>query len=932
MLAVMSPGRLIHLFVIVSMVTMEAAHAEQDYGTRVGVRRGQSVSFEPHGPGVLFGPLDPVVQRWYVPQELYDEFQWRQWEHTNYAQVPYQRYVNTNIEGDYFYDFLGDYVTRGWLVYDWRQDQPKALGSAVFKGEQFHSWFNSVSISRDGRGQNMYAITVGNQIRAGLTPMTFSKPTFNGAQFDFMSDKYAATVLASRISDPGRGVFREPRLTTNSTSLIGGRVTAQVGDFITVGATLVDARNSNAAMDMFAGNFISGNLAQGQSQAPVEVIAVVLGDDSPDDGSGGAALFDHDIRITARDFDSGDETVFTLKQVVREGATWPAIFGGVPKSGFLAADGEELIVLNYDFRDPAYIGPDETEIVKVEFDYVLANDYTVRVWSNLQTGRRDLPTPPLTGEVIRAEEPALLTVKTARGNVKDKSNIRRLSFEYGLPTASLVGGFTIRGTDVRGFEFYGEWDRNVRYAQFPNAGVFSAREGHEASSQSADAWHMSLSKVAYPFFLHSEAYSFADDYSTTAFVVDDEGNVAYDDPTIHTYEFVDDNDDQDRLPDWIRSGSQAGDRVIFPGWDANNDFISDFNQNDNSTVANELPDYEEPFLRHDVDRPEFLFGIDLNNNGWIDRFEDDDLPDYPYRKDRRGYNAYAGTHMGPDLRLTVGRSDERMFSDDRDNTTSYGLLTLDRSFAGVGRLRLFDMLKLARDNIPDIRRGPTPFLRAPEQPLIEDVLPAQDTWINSLWLGFDYTGIPDVRIENKLKHEFYAQREKNALDATGRPLQGTSWLFGLVDKVEYRRQLGKLDLAGKFKSELLNQESLLKGEDDRKHWMGIVTLLGKLPVLSHSVVTTGLEFAQLYDRVIDEDEMLASELAGETGDFRSANLEIQLMNKSNYQGYVLTTLAGFRIGRISEEIVGSRSDGQFERTTRGTTQRRSFIVMYAGVE
>ena len=916
---------------VLPMVAIGVAEAERDYGNRMGLRRGQSVSFEPHGPGVVFGPLDPTVQRWYVPQELYDQHQWRQWEHTNYAQAPYHRYVDTNIEGDYFYDFFGDYVSRGWLVYDWRQDQPKALGSAIFKGEQFNTWFNSLSISSDRKGQRAFAITVGNQIRAGLTPMTFSKPTFNGVQFDFMSDKYAATVLASRISDPARGVLREPSLTTNSTGLIGGRVTAQVGDFITVGATLVDARHSNTAMDMFEGNFIAGNLTDGQSSAPVEVIAVVLGDDSPDDGIGGAALFSHDIRITARDFDSGKETVFTLEQVVRQDATWPAVFGGVPKPGFLAADGEELIVLNYDFRDPAYTGPDKTAIVKVEFDYVLANDYTVQVWSNRQTGTRDMPTPPLSGEVIRAREPALLTVERANGNVKDKSNIRRLRFEYGLPTANLVGGFTIEGTDVRGFNFYGEWDRNVRYAQFPNAGVFSAREGHEVGSQSADAWHLSMSKVAYPLFLFGERYSFAHDYATSALVVDDDGNVLYDRPDLFSYEFVDDNDDQDRLPDWIRSGSQAGDRVIFPGWDANNDFISDFNQNDNSTVANELPDYEEPFLRHDVDRPEFLFGVDLNNNGWIDRFEDDDLPDYPYKRDRRGYNAYAGTHLGPDVRLMAGRSDERMFSDDRDNTTSYGMLTLDTRYAGVGRLRVFDMLKLARDNIPDIRRRPTPFLRAPQQPLIEDVLPAQDTWINSLWLGFDYTGISGVRIENMLKHEFYDQRENNALDATGRPLQETSSLFGLVNKAEYERGLGNVDLAAKVKSEVLSQESLLKGEKDRKHWMGIVTLLGKRPMLSHSVVTAGLEFAQFNDRVLDEDEMVASRLAGDTGDFRSVTLAFQLTNRSNYQGYVLTTQAGFRVGRLSEEIVRSRN-GEFDRATKGTTQRTSFIVMYAGVQ
>ena len=32
----------------------------------------------------------------------------------------------------------------------------------------------------------------------------------------------------------------------------------------------------------------------------------------------------------------------------------------------------------------------------------------------------------------------------------------------------------------------------------------------------------------------------------------------------------------------------------------------------------------------------------MNNNGWIDRFENDEEPDYPYRRDHRGYNIYAG--------------------------------------------------------------------------------------------------------------------------------------------------------------------------------------------------------------------------------------------------------------------------------------------------
>ena len=90
-----------------------SVHA-QNYGSRLGtVQRGGKVSFQPQGPGVLFGPLDPARKRWYVPQELYNEYQWRQWEYSNYAREHYQRYVDIVQEGDSFYDRYGNYITRG---------------------------------------------------------------------------------------------------------------------------------------------------------------------------------------------------------------------------------------------------------------------------------------------------------------------------------------------------------------------------------------------------------------------------------------------------------------------------------------------------------------------------------------------------------------------------------------------------------------------------------------------------------------------------------------------------------------------------------------------------------------------------------------------------------------------------------------------------
>ena len=71
------------------------ARGSQNIEDRRGrtVKRGGKVSFEPSGPGVLFDALDPTVRKWFIPQELYSEYGWKQWEYSNYARETYQRYV-----------------------------------------------------------------------------------------------------------------------------------------------------------------------------------------------------------------------------------------------------------------------------------------------------------------------------------------------------------------------------------------------------------------------------------------------------------------------------------------------------------------------------------------------------------------------------------------------------------------------------------------------------------------------------------------------------------------------------------------------------------------------------------------------------------------------------------------------------------------------
>ena len=122
--------------VLVLIATLGPSLA-QDYGTRLGVQRGGAVSFAPYGPGVLFDALDPAVKKWYVPQELYNEYRWKQWEYSNYARQHYRRYVNIDLEGDYFYDLFGNFVTRGWLIFTNSQTQPLQFGNSLIKARRF---------------------------------------------------------------------------------------------------------------------------------------------------------------------------------------------------------------------------------------------------------------------------------------------------------------------------------------------------------------------------------------------------------------------------------------------------------------------------------------------------------------------------------------------------------------------------------------------------------------------------------------------------------------------------------------------------------------------------------------------------------------------------------------------------------------------------
>ena len=129
------------------------ASAQRDYGARLGQRQGDEYSYAPQGPGVMLNAVDPAMRKWYVPQELYLDYRWRQWDYTNYARDHYQRYIDTTLEGEHFYDIYGNFLTRGWLIYNNSQTTPEQFGNSVLKSNRFRDWFSGVVVTHDQKGE-----------------------------------------------------------------------------------------------------------------------------------------------------------------------------------------------------------------------------------------------------------------------------------------------------------------------------------------------------------------------------------------------------------------------------------------------------------------------------------------------------------------------------------------------------------------------------------------------------------------------------------------------------------------------------------------------------------------------------------------------------------------------------------------------------------
>ncbi len=840
------------------------------------------------GTEVAPSTLVPSVRKWYLPQRLYQEYDWRQEQYSNYARNHYERYNNVFLEGSPFYDVYGNYITKGWMLFDWSEDYPQDNGSIITKSPRFNSWFNSLVISSSHSGQFHSSLMVGDGIRTTLTPLTFSKPRFDGIQWDIQTDKYSLTLLSSRVSNTAEVSDTEIGGGVQAgtfTNMMAARAQAQVGDFARLGATFVNAAHRNTDLP-FGDNSMSGLLSGPMNADFVRSAVVRITDDSPEDGEGGALLSRWRIFING---------------VEHTGDIVPTVEGGVRRRGVIEASGADAITLTYNIEDFTPGDADEIsdfrEIEMIEVGLILANDYRVEVTSNKQTN--NLGTP------------VFLPVLRASGNVKDGSNQAFHRFRYGLPTGNRMLGVDLLIADVGGFELHTEIVRNFQYRRFPNENI-AVRQA--LATKKADAFYVTAQQQHYPWTVFAEAYSIDPDYSTRAFIPNSEGEVFYDNLSRHVYEFVDDNDDQDELPDWSRlyfgervntrqGQGLLSDNAVFPGIDENNDDISDFNRN-----FNDQPDYAEPFLRFDVDPPEFLFGMDMNSNGVIDRFEDDTEADYPYKLGRRGYNVYGGLEIMPDVTVMAGRLDQRLLKTGRDNQSNYLLITAKKDFPAQDlSVSLISNPRKVKDDIPDdvllwteipSTRGRAVFTR--------DVLAARDAFINTTYLEVHYDHF--LPLTAKVKHERYSQSGSN------NPLRDQSF-FGVMAKGEYPIEVERWTLLPRWKQLFSRREAPQRSTLKTRELEEVFSLQMIRPVNQNISINAGAEF-EIFNNLRRKPDPLPS---GYLLDGRTLILAGQIANRSAYLGYDLTTNVGARW--IRRDFDGSPASSEL----------LSFVTVFAGL-
>jgi hypothetical protein len=865
-----------------------------------------------------------------VAQFLSRDFRelWRNEVFENYGAGGYRDY-DFDQENRRF-DRFGDLIIDGVDVInlsETRRDAPGIRGSFESRNARYDRFFDKLIVANEGFGPWSTRLIVGDHISTFFTPMTLNLPSFSGIRWDGASNSNSFTVISSHVTDPvlvpsGAAVdqeFEERRIF--GTSILGGHWESQIGSALKIGTTFVNTHrfDSEAGLEI---DGLRGSVPRVMHDG-LRKLYVFFTDDDPEDSSPGAGI----LGLTAYVNDTPIEPVRVgqvddllqkvpvtpdltstillqdneitylrqnrswLKSVIEASNTpfFLAILDGITRtvspasvSAPLRADGDNVIYYEFEI-------PDSVQVLT--FDAAVSDDYSIDIVGAIQVPILSARTEDFYYDWYNAAR--------AEGTPSGGSNLQQLQFRYGFPTALSLMGVDFE-SHFLGFDVQGEYSRSIRHFQAPSKS--GKRFSRHADMYYVQAERQLTSRInaGFEYFDVPQGYE-------TSFSVFQRSSVG---PTLggrlyRQIDLVADNDDLDQWADdaehndplapYVSSLSSAGNGV-FPGLDPDNDGVLDFNI-DNAGGT----DAFQPFLGYDAEPPELVYGDDFNNNGIADARENDNLPDYIYPADHKGWHAFINVKPTQRTLIRAGRYRVRQEAIGRRSFTDYLEGQYSRQFPGLGFLRINQRLKRLDDDVPDHIYSPnqfsTPFPRTYE--LTRDLLQARNS-LNSLsYIEWGLQPLPALDIRNILSLDL-TDLDGDVLSDPLFTRPGTVSRVAVVSKVKYTWQWERLTVAPQFKH-IYQRDKFPERSipDQQRRWI-MPILRADYRVGPRTVLKTGIQgFPILRETSTDP--------ANPAQDFRRTSYTAFFENRSNYQGYDLTILMG--IFRSKLTFTGSSRPG-----------------------
>ena len=162
------------------------------------------------------------------------------------------------------------------------------------------------------------------------------------------------------------------------------------------------------------------------------------------------------------------------------------------------------------------------------------------------------------------------------------------------------------------------------------------------------------------------------------------------------------------------------------------------------------------------------------------------------------------------------------------------------------------------------------------------------------YFSFDYFRLHNFNIYNKIKYDYFRQRNEEA------DVKDNRLFLGLINKFDYPISVTpNLTFWPRYKSIYRKINPTFATDLEISEWSQFFMVTSKYYLLPSTFVEYGVEF-NLFRNLKDRPEVPPP---GFVDDFTGTVLAMQISNRSDYLGYTLTLNTGFRWERRAFEDV-----------------------------